>query len=274
MKPRKVTKVPQLPARARDSHKGTHGTVLVVAGSMDMPGAAILCARGALRGGSGLVCMALPRALQVPLACAVPSATTVARDRAARLLEAAREATALVVGPGLGASAATGSMVRALLRIERPMVVDADALNVLAPVRAHLPHAHARVLTPHPGEMARLLGSTTSRVQADRAAAALALQEASGAVVVLKGAGTVVTDGARCFVNHTGNPGMATGGSGDVLAGLLGALLAQGMAPFEAACLAVHVHGRAGDRVARRLSEAGLCAEDLVDAIAVELGQR
>ena len=274
MKLRTVKAVPQLPVRARDSHKGSCGTVLVVAGSHDMPGAAILCARGALRGGAGLVRMALPRALQVPLACAVPSATTVARDRTAQLRAAAREATALVVGPGLGATAATGRMVRSLLQLERPMVLDADALNVLAPLRAQLPHAHLRVLTPHPGEMARLLGTTTARVQADRPGAALALQQASGSVVVLKGAGTVVTDGARCFTNRSGNPGMATGGSGDVLAGLLGALLAQGMAPFEAACLAVHVHGCAGDRVASRLSEVGLCAEDLVEAIAVELGRR
>lgn len=270
---RKVTKVPRLPGRRRDSHKGTYGTVLVVAGSQDMPGAAILCARGALRGGAGLVCMALPRALQVSLASAVPSATTVARDRAPALAAAVDSATSLVVGPGLGATAATARTVRTLLQAERPMVLDADALNVLAPLRAPLPHAALRVLTPHPGEMARLLGTTTARVQADRVAAALQLQRVGGAVVVLKGAGTVVTDGTRCFVNRSGNPGMATGGSGDVLSGLLGALLAQGVMPFEAACLAVHVHGRAGDRVARRLSEAGLCAEDLPEAVAVELGR-
>jgi hydroxyethylthiazole kinase-like uncharacterized protein yjeF len=150
-------------------------------------------------------------------------------------------------------------------------VLDADALNVLAPWRRPLAAAAPLVLTPHPGEAARLLGRSTAAVQDDRHAALRELCRRSGAVVVLKGARTLVGDGARWFENDTGNPGMATGGAGDVLAGLLGALLAQGLSPFAAACLAVHVHGRAGDRVARRLGEAGLIASDLPLAIAEEL---
>jgi len=147
-------------------------------------------------------------------------------------------------------------------------VLDADALNVLAPLRRAIAPAVPVVLTPHPGEAARLLGWSTPQVQADRTGALRELTRRSGAVVVLKGARTLVGDGARWFQNTTGNPGMATGGSGDVLAGLLGALLAQGLAPFEASCLAVHAHGRAGDLVARRLGEVGLIASDLPAALA------
>jgi NAD(P)H-hydrate epimerase len=166
-------------------------------------------------------------------------------------------------------------LVQRVLRLARgPIVVDADGLNALAPLSAarlrSLPGSRV-VLTPHPGEAGRLLGTTSSAVQKDRDAALAELCARSGATVVLKGAGTLVGDGTRCFRNRTGNPGMATGGTGDVLAGLLAALLAQGLAPFEAACLAAHVHGKAGDRVARRLGEVGLIAADLPMAIAEEL---
>ncbi len=268
-----VRRVPLLPKRPRDGHKGTFGTVLVVAGSDGMAGAAVLAATAALRGGAGLVQVALPRALQPVLAVAVPCATTLVRS-AANVLAAAVRCQAIVAGPGLGATPSTRALVRTLLAVpDVPRVLDADACNVLAP----LPKTRALasrgplVLTPHPGEAARLLGCTTADVQRDRPAALRALCARSGGVVVLKGAHTLVGDGVRCFTNRTGNPGMATGGSGDVLAGLLGALLAQGMAPFDAACLAVHVHGAAGDRVASRLGEAGLIASDLPLAIAEEL---
>lgn len=261
--------VPVLPPRPRDGHKGTFGTVAVVAGSEGMLGAAILSARGALRGGAGLVRACLPRPLMAPFTVAVPAATTVARRG-----EFARDAHAVVVGPGLGAHPATATLVRRLLReLAVPVVLDADALNVLAPLRA-LPGTC--VLTPHPGEAARLLGVSSAEIQADRVAAVRALAQRSGQVVVLKGAGTLVCAQApteRLFTNTTGNPGMATGGSGDVLAGLLGALLAQGMTPYDAACLAVHAHGAAGDLVAARLSEPGLCAEDLPLAIAEVLAR-
>jgi NAD(P)H-hydrate epimerase len=129
------------------------------------------------------------------------------------------------------------------------------------------------VLTPHPGEAARLLATETTAIQEDRSAAALELARRSGHIAVLKGAGTLVTDGERLYENRTGNPGMATGGTGDVLAGLIGALLAQGMQPFDAACLAVHVHGKAGDLAAERISPVGLCAEDLPLLIAEVLGR-
>ncbi|MBL8755040.1 MAG: NAD(P)H-hydrate dehydratase [Planctomycetes bacterium] len=268
---KRVRGLPSLPVRPRDAHKGTFGTVLVVAGSRGMLGAAVLCATAALRGGAGLVRVMVPAALQPFVGVAVPCATSLPRSPAA-LRAALANADAVVVGPGLGTAAATRAAVRAVLRhADVPVVLDADALNVLSPLRGPLRSRAPLVITPHPGEAARLLGCDAATVQRDRAAAAAALCARSGAVVVLKGAGTRVADGVREFVNATGNPGMATGGSGDVLAGLLAALLAQGMAPFDAARLAVHVHGRAGDRVARRLGERGLLASDLPAAIAVEL---
>ena len=256
------------PRRPRDGHKGTFGTVLVVAGSHDMLGAAVLVATSALRGGAGLVQVAVPRALQPFVALAQPCATTLPRTAAA-LRTALRRASAVVVGPGLGTSATTRALVRLLLRTAAvPVVLDADALNVLAPLRRPLVARGPLLLTPHPGEAARLLGITTAAVQADRRAALSALVARSGATVVLKGAGTLVGDGAQWFRNRTGNPGLGTGGSGDVLAGLLAALLAQGVEPFRAACLAVHAHGRAADRLVQRVGEAGLIASDLPLAIA------
>ena len=263
----RIEEVPALPPRDPHAHKGTYGTVVVVAGSATMLGAAILTSRGALRGGAGLVRACLPAALQPAFMSAVPSATCVARE--APCAEWLDEASAVVVGPGLSTAPATLEAVHALLREATvPMVLDADALNVLAPLQTSLATRAALVLTPHPGEAGRLLGRSASFVNADREIAALELAQRSGHVAVLKGAATAVCDGRRMFVNHTGNPGLATGGSGDVLAGLLGALLAQKMNPFAAACLAVHAHGAAGDLVARRLSQTGLIAEDLPLAIA------
>ncbi len=266
-----VRQLPKLKERAPDGHKGDYGTVLVVAGSEVMLGAAILCATSALRSGAGLVRVALPKALLPLLPLAVPCATTVLRA-GAPFAAALLGADAVVVGPGLGGGVATKNLLRTVLAAgDAPAVLDADALNALAPLRRAPATRRQLVLTPHPGEAARLLGTTAAAVQRDRRAALTALCERSGAVVVLKGAGTLVGDGRRCFDNRSGNPGMATGGSGDVLAGLIGALLAQGLQPFDAACLGAAVHGRAGDRVAARLSPRGLIASDLPAAIAEEL---
>lgn len=268
----RIDSLPALAARPRDGHKGTFGTVLVVAGSQGMLGAAILTSRGALRGGAGLVRTALPAELMAPFTVAVPAATTLDRDTEP-LAGAIAAVEAVVCGPGLGTSAASRALLDAVLDAsgEVPTVLDADALNLLAPLSSTL--RAGVVLTPHPGEAGRLLSTDAGAVQGDREASALELARKSGGVVVLKGAGTVVTDGDRIYRNDTGNPGLATGGSGDVLSGLVGALLAQGLAPFDAACLGVHVHGAAGDLVAGRLSEAGMCAEDLPLAIAEVLGR-
>jgi len=267
----RATRRPPLPAGA---HKGDRGTVLVVAGSHDMFGAAILCATAAHRGGAGLVQVALPTALQPLLPLALPTATTVARSPRS-LAAAVAAAKAIVMGPGLGNTPATKRLVGAVLQQAIvPVVLDADALNVLSPWVPRRPACRAGlVLTPHPGEAARLLGTTTAAVQADRRAAVRDLVARSGAIVVLKGSGTLVGSGALLWQNRTGGPALATGGSGDVLAGLLAALLAQGLPPFDAACLAVEVHGGAGDRLAQTRGR-GLLASDLPLAIAEILCER
>ncbi|MGB2966608.1 MAG: NAD(P)H-hydrate dehydratase, partial [Phycisphaerae bacterium] len=176
---------------------------------------------------------------------------------------------AIAVGPGLGRTRGVSAVVRALLEgLDVPIVLDADGLNAIADeAAAILKSASNRViLTPHPGEAARLLGASVKDVQADREAAAQRLA-ALGAVAVLKGAGTIVCDGERIYVNKTGNPGMATAGAGDVLTGMLAALLAGGMSPFEAAVLAVRAHGRAGDLAAERLGVLGMTALDLLGCV-------
>ncbi|MEE9125626.1 MAG: NAD(P)H-hydrate dehydratase [Planctomycetota bacterium] len=267
---KRTNKVPALAVQDPQGHKGTYGTVGLLCGSEGMLGAAILCARGALRGGAGLVRACLPESLMAPFTVAVPAATTLARTVDLRgLLEGVN---ALVVGPGLGTRSPAHQQVQQVLSVLRsstvPTVLDADGLNLIAPLQQKLETAAPVLLTPHPGEAGRLLQKSSADVQKDREAAALAVAERSGQICVLKGAGTLVTCGERLFENHTGNPGLATGGAGDVLAGLMGALLAQGMDPFDAACLAVHVHGRAGDLVAERLSQPGVTAEDLPLAIA------
>ncbi|MGB2755621.1 MAG: NAD(P)H-hydrate dehydratase, partial [Phycisphaerae bacterium] len=190
-------------------------------------------------------------------------------EAAERILELAADQDAVALGPGLGRTPAVGSIVRAVLEgLEIPIVLDADGLNAIAADAAET-IARARnglILTPHPGEAARLLGTTVKAIQADREAAAERLARL-GAVAVLKGAGTVVCDGERLYVNETGNPGMATAGAGDVLTGMMAAFLAAGMPMFEAAVLAVWAHGRAGDLAAERLGILGLTAMDLLGCV-------
>lgn len=264
---KQVREVPALPPRAPDAHKGDFGRVAIFAGSADMLGAAVLCARAALRGGAGLVSVGLPPPLRSLLPLAVPEATTFARD-AHGVPAGIAAASAVVAGPGLGAGDSTRELLRGLLPAVRvPLVLDADALNALAPLAQPIAAGGGLVTTPHPGEAARLLGSDTASVQRDRLAAVTALQARAGGVAVLKGAATLVCDGERVYTNDTGNPGMATAGAGDVLAGLLGALLARGVAPFEAACLAVKVHGAAGDLAAGECGQNGLLASDLIDRL-------
>lgn len=275
--------LPRLPPRRRDAHKGDFGRVLVVAGSRGMTGAATLCAAGAVRGGAGLVTCATPRecypiaAAHVAEALFAPMpqtpAGTLAAGAARLLRDAAFHSDVVALGPGLSTHPETARCLAAFLRsIGRPAVIDADGLNLLAPRRASgrsrlalLGQTGAPVVvTPHPGEMARLSGVATRDVQRDRAGAARAFAKAHGVVTVLKGHRTVVTDGRRVRLNTTGNPGMATGGSGDVLTGVIAALIAQGMTPFDGAVLGAHVHGLAGDLAARELGETGLTASDVV----------
>ncbi|HEV3258700.1 MAG TPA: NAD(P)H-hydrate dehydratase [Gemmataceae bacterium] len=272
-----VTTMPVLPPRPVDSNKGSFGRVLVVAGSRGMSGAAVLCAGAALRGGAGLVYLAVPEGIQDRVATANPCYLTIALpqdDRGqvagraeAELLPLLQANDVVALGPGLGRSRELTTLVTTVLAQARvPLVLDADGLNALEHHSAELRrHAGPVVITPHPGEFARLAGCQVADVQARRQERAARFAAEHGVIVILKGYGTVVTDGRRVYVNTTGNPGMATGGTGDVLTGLIAALLGQGLEPFAAAQLGVHVHGLAGDLARDELGEVSLIASDLVE---------
>lgn len=270
--------LPVLPSRRREAHKGDAGHVLLVAGSRGMAGAAALAARGALRSGAGLVTVATPEPVEPVVAAKLDCAMTlplpsvdpgvVAADALSAVLARASSANVLGVGPGLGTHPETRDFLAGLLRqIEIPILLDADALNLvsqdLADVLAGC--SAPKILTPHPGEMSRLLHLTTRQVQADRRRAAIDAARRLRAVVLLKGADTLITDGQTVHINRTGNPGMATGGSGDVLTGIITALVGQGLTPLDAARLGAHVHGLAGDRAAEALGWLAMTAADLVD---------
>lgn len=266
-----------LPSRSEAAHKGDVGRVLVVGGCCGevlMVGAPALTANAALRSGAGLVQAAVPEPLRMAVAILVPCATTRTLPQdAAGLLQAAGEYQADVValGPGLGSSLPAEVVGEFLAQFSGGVVVDADGLNRLAELPAPTFHDPRRVvLTPHPGEMRRLLAARGQEANfadtpAGRRSAALALVEAFGCTVVLKGHATVVTNGDRLFVNDTGNSGMATAGTGDVLTGMIAALLGQGMPALEAAILGVHLHGLAGDFAAEELGRHAMTALDVVD---------
>lgn len=274
----RITAVPRHPDREADSHKGDYGRVLILAGSRGMAGAAALCGLGALRGGAGLVTVACPESVADVVTGIEPGLMTRPLPTTGGQLIDHRyghwladlgdlNPDVLAIGPGLGRSDAAQAAVRELFEsTEGPAVFDADGLNALgSPFDPSLRPDGPRVLTPHPGEFARLLGPDVSvkEVQADREGLAVKFAREHGVVLLLKGSHTLVTDGDRLFENRTGNPGMASGGCGDVLTGLIAALIGQGMEPFEAACCGAHLHGRAGDLAAAALSQPGLIASDL-----------
>ncbi|MDQ2978720.1 MAG: NAD(P)H-hydrate dehydratase [Acidobacteriota bacterium] len=265
------------PARRLDANKSDFGRLAVIAGSRGKAGAAVLAARGALRAGAGLVTIFCPQAIESVAVDALPEAMTHALpDRggalapeAAGLLRKALEGfDAAVVGPGLSTEGGVVEVLRALLRLRMPLVCDADALNAFAGEPGAFARRAPTVLTPHPGEAGRLLSKTSGEVQADRLAAASELAARTRCVVVLKGEGTLTaTPAGRVSVNPTGTPLLATAGSGDVLAGVVGALLASGLAPEDAAIASVYLHGAAAERLARRLGDAGLLASEIADAL-------
>ena len=258
--------------READAHKFSVGAVLVCAGSAGKSGAALLCARGAFRAGAGLVTIATwPEALAA-VDARMPEVMALALDRKeplARLDEALKGRKAVVVGPGFGLDdAARKAVERVLETFHGPIVVDADAITLFKQRPQALAKAKGQlVLTPHPGEMARLLGKSSDEVERDRFGAVRALVAATNAVVVLKGARTIVAspDG-RIAVNTSGNPVLATAGSGDVLAGAIGALLCS-MPPFEAAMVGVHVHGLVADIARAKVGDRGVFSSELADAI-------
>jgi hydroxyethylthiazole kinase-like uncharacterized protein yjeF len=266
-----------LPVRPRDGHKGTFGTVVVLAGSLGFTGAAYLAATAAARAGAGIVRLLVADGIYPILAakCTEVIATPVPEVAPGHVGHSSREAVlrhleggaAAVVGPGLGRDRSTWRLVYDLVAsVKLPMVLDADALNALADNRRLLKKlGKERVLTPHPGEMGRLTGKTAAEINQDRSAAAQSAAQEWGAVVVLKGAHTVVAaPGGQVSVDPHQLPALASGGTGDVLAGIIGGLLAQGCDPFTAAVTGVYVHAEAGRVVAERLGESGLLASDLL----------
>lgn len=251
-----------LPRRTREAHKGDHGHVLVVGGEAGMGGAALLAARAALRSGAGWVSLATHEAHAAALLGAQPEAMISAVHDPSELAAKLAVADVVALGPGLGQNGWGRGLHESVLASGKPLVLDADALNLLA--AAPQPLTAPAVLTPHPGEAARLLGSTAAQIQRDRPAAARALQSRYRAVVVLKGAGSLIADSARLDWCPYGNPGMAVGGMGDLLTGIIAALMAQGLAAGEAARLGVLAHALAGDAAAVQ-GERGLLPSDLLD---------
>ena len=261
-----------LPARARYANKGNNGHVLVVGGAAGMSGAVHLAGAGALRAGAGLVSVATHPAHAAILNCARPELMVHAVSDAATLQPLLARADVVALGPGLGRETWGRTLWQAVLAAPKPLVMDADALNLLAGEPRHF--STSVVLTPHPGEAARLLGVSTDEVEADRFAAVRELARRHAAVVVLKGAGSLVAraDG-RVDVCPWGNPGMASGGMGDLLTGIIAALLAQGCTAWQAARLGVSLHARAGD-LAAQAGERGLLATDLLQPLHALVNER
>ncbi|MEZ5502510.1 MAG: NAD(P)H-hydrate dehydratase [Halioglobus sp.] len=261
-----------LPTRPATAHKGLFGTVLVVGGDYGFAGAAAMAAEAALRCGAGLVQVATRPEHVAALVARTPEVMPRGVQSGAEFAPMVDAADVLVLGPGLGQSPWAVALLQLAIASGKPLVMDADALNLWAAgTLGELEPAGNRVMTPHPGEAARLLGSNSADVQADRFAAARALQQRYGGVVVLKGNGSLITAGAEILLSDYGNPGMASGGMGDVLSGVIGALLAQHLAPLEAAALGVCLHGAAAD-IAAEEGQRGLAATDLIPHLRFLLG--
>jgi ADP-dependent NAD(P)H-hydrate dehydratase len=273
-----VRAVPRLAPRPVEGHKGTFGRVLVVAGSIGMTGAAALVGRAALRAGAGLVRVATAKSALPIVAAIEPSYTTLPlpEDSAGRIsakavsviLNAAEENDVVALGPGMGQSTGLRAVVETLIQQEGlRLLIDGDGLNNLSRLSGWPRKRKADlVVTPHPGEMKRLWsGLFREDMPQDRRQTATQVAQATQATTALKGAGTVVTNGQRVYVNTTGNPGMGTAGAGDVLTGVTAALMGQGLSSFDATVLGVYVHGLAGDLAAAELGQVSLIATDLID---------
>ena len=267
-----------MPARLNGGHKGTYGRVLVIGGSSGLSGAAAMTSMAALKAGAGLVTLAVPASLhdlmEVKLTEVMTRSLPETEEVSVSLeaLDAAQElaetADVLALGPGMSTNDSTVAFIRQLLLIlKKPAVVDADGLNALVgDLDVIKEHQAPLVLTPHPGEMARLLGIKTEEVQNNRIEIALETAKKWNAVIVLKGAGTVIASPeGSLYVNSTGNPGMASGGTGDVLTGIIAGLLAQGLSPLNAAVAGVYFHGSAGDLAANEKGMLSLVAGDLLE---------
>jgi NAD(P)H-hydrate epimerase len=276
----RVISPPPLPIRPHDGNKGTFGRLLVVGGSEGMLGAPSMAGRAALKLGSGLVEIAVPRVMLVAALTITPELIGIGLDVGVpeELKSAAEKAAVIVIGPGLGQSDDAFARLQALAQFDKQMVVDADALNMISKQDAWPKWFKARaVLTPHPGEMkrlAKLIGrDSVPTDDAGRIDIATAAATAFGQTIVLKGSRTVVTDGQRVYINHTGDSSLSKAGTGDVLSGMTGCLLGQNMPPFDAACAAVYLHGRAGEIAGERLGLRCVLAHDVIDAIPAAVGE-
>jgi len=275
-----INDIPKLKPRAADAHKGDFGKICIIAGSVGMSGAAALAGRAALRAGAGLVRVAVPESILPVVASIEPAFTTIplAEDSAGRIsakaintiLDAVSENDALAFGPGVGVSGALASVIETLIKQEKlPLLIDADGLNNLGKMKNWPDKLKANlILTPHPGEMKRLWsGLFREQMPHDRQQQAAQLAQRTKTVVALKGAGTVVTDGQKIYINKTGNPGMATAGSGDVLTGVITAVIGQGLSNFDAAVLGTYIHGLAGDIAAEKIGQVSLMTTDIIESL-------
>ncbi len=272
--------VPKLPSRAKDAHKGTFGKVCIIGGSVGMTGAVVLAGKAALRSGAGLVKIATPESVLPVVASMEPCYMTVplgedangqiSSEATSVLIDIALTNDVVAFGPGTGTGKGVrDSLLAVFAQIGGTVVVDADGLNCLAKSPEWIGKKQASViLTPHPGEMKRLWASQIrGAMPDDRIEQATMLAEKTSSTVVLKGHETVVADKDKVYVNTTGNPGMATGGTGDVLTGIITAMIGQGLNDFDAAVLGVYVHGLAGDIAAEKLGETSLIASDIIDCL-------
>lgn len=252
----------KLPKRKADTHKGDYGKVLIVAGSPGMTGAAVLASRGALRSGAGLVYLAVPKSLVNFVDTMTPEVITLSFDDIKKI-----KPDTIAIGPGLGVSSRTREILSSIVCRPSSIVIDADALNVIAR-DFELREKNEVIITPHPGEMSRLIGKSVQYVQANRIRVAKEAAKKYNCIVVLKGHKTVVASPAgKIYVNSTGGPGMATGGVGDVLTGMIAGLSGQGISSWDAAISGVYLHGRAGDLAAKEKGEYSMTASDLIEKI-------
>jgi len=278
----------RLPARLLrrkpDSHKGDFGQIFILAGSYRFSGAAVLCAAAAMRSGGGMVTLGIPECINraiikikpkevMTLPLAETREGTLSLSAYKKISDFSKNIDVLVIGPGLSQNKSTQQLIRKLIaNIDKPKVIDADGLNALVcnlNILRRTPYTvHRTIITPHPGEMAKLLGVSVKKVQDNREEIAKKFARDYKVTLVLKGHNTVVADNKGGFyINKTGNPGMATAGSGDVLTGIIAAFLGQGLNSFDAAKFAVYLHGLAGDLAAKEKTQMGMIASDIIDKI-------
>lgn len=281
-----MAKINVLYNRRPDSNKGDYGHIFALAGSLGFTGAAVLCVRSAMRTGAGLVTLGIPKSLVTIVARQIvesmtkplpeTSAKTLNVSSYKEILEFSKKVDVLAIGPGLSRNPSTQKLVRkVILGVRKPMVIDADGLNALAGHLNLLRTADlgfTKILTPHPGEFSRLVDRPVAYIQKNRQTLAKSFACRYNVVLVLKGKDTIVSSPTgRTYTNKTGNPGMATAGSGDCLTGIIAALLAEGFSGFEAAKLGVYLHGLAGDLAAKDKTQAGMIASDIIEKIPAAL---